>query len=116
MELEQARKQNQQQQDMVKDAERVHSSLSWRILTMQVLGWAGRKSYVANSEGIKFSFHESINVCSTRSARVNVVNPRCSPLPYIESGLLGCVNDRVERSGSIERPGITSLFERARVA
>lgn len=36
MHLEQARKQNRQQQDMVKDAERVHSSLSWRILSMQV--------------------------------------------------------------------------------
>eukprot|EP00752_Nemacystus_decipiens_P012178 g10796.t1 len=36
VQLEDARKQYQQQQDMVKDAERVHSSLSWRILTMQV--------------------------------------------------------------------------------
>lgn len=36
VQLDKARIQNQQQQDMVKDAERVHSSLSWRILTMQV--------------------------------------------------------------------------------
>eukprot|EP00903_Cladosiphon_okamuranus_P017080 g15739.t1 len=36
VQLEKARKQNQQQRDMVKDAERVHSSLSWRILSMQV--------------------------------------------------------------------------------
>ncbi|CAN0002103.1 unnamed protein product, partial [Pylaiella littoralis] len=34
--LEKAREKNRQQRDMVKDAERVHSRLSWRILSMQV--------------------------------------------------------------------------------
>ncbi|CAM9237959.1 unnamed protein product [Ectocarpus sp. 12 AP-2014] len=34
--LKKAKEKNRQQQDMVNDAERVHSSLSWRILSLQV--------------------------------------------------------------------------------